>query len=281
VRSSRAGNKVAKRRRSNGSLEEALPLGEAAPLAFDESSPANEPPPPPGLERTEILDPPRIPAPLLNPAPRTAEQSARNGPPEAIPIGNASLAAPEPVPPVPPGPIELRIRRLEDALAHLQQMRAAELRVTTALPARPAVPVAVPMPAPPPQVATDRLWELGKRVLTSPVEAARSFARPPGDPRSRPGWLVFESVTEARAIVRMFTDPRYRLSWTSRIMPPALLVLILASWWWVPFISIPIFGNILAKTVELALAYVLFKLLGHEARRYRETAPDLPPSLRL
>ena len=30
----------------------------------------------------------------------------------------------------------------------------------------------------------------------------------------------------------------------------------------------------------LALAYLLFKLLSYEARRYRETAPDLPPGLR-
>jgi hypothetical protein len=29
------------------------------------------------------------------------------------------------------------------------------------------------------------------------------------------------------------------------------------------------------------LAFVLFKVLGQEARRYRETSPDLPPNLRL
>jgi hypothetical protein len=33
--------------------------------------------------------------------------------------------------------------------------------------------------------------------------------------------------------------------------------------------------------VDLLLLYSMFKILGHEARRYRETAPDLPPSLRL
>ena len=36
-----------------------------------------------------------------------------------------------------------------------------------------------------------------------------------------------------------------------------------------------------AKVLQLVIAFVLFKVLAHEARRYRETSPDLPPSLRL
>jgi hypothetical protein len=79
----------------------------------------------------------------------------------------------------------------------------------------------------------------------------------------------------------MFTDPRYRLSWTGRIAPAVLLFLIVFSWWWVPFSSLAFIGNVLNKAVDLLLAYVLFKLLTHEARRYREVAPDLPASLRL
>jgi hypothetical protein len=33
--------------------------------------------------------------------------------------------------------------------------------------------------------------------------------------------------------------------------------------------------------VQVVVGFLLFKVLAHEARRYRETAPDLPPSLRL
>jgi hypothetical protein len=266
---------VAKRRRLNGSLEEAMPLGDPAPVGFDGTAAAG-----PALpEHPESLDPPapHFPAPHLD-AEVAPEASGRRGPPEAIPIGNASIAAPEAQPMT---PIEMRIRRLEDALAQLQQIRAAELRVTTGQSANPAAPVAAPAAAPPHQAPTDKLWDLGVRALATPAEVARAFAQPPGDPRSRRGWLFFESVTELRAIFRMFTDPRYRLSWAGRIAPLALTVLILLSGWWLPLYYVPIFGNVLDNAVNLLLAYVLFKLLAHEARRYRETAPDLPPSLRL
>jgi hypothetical protein len=177
-------------------------------------------------------------------------------------------------------PLELRIRRLEDALAQLQAMRAAEGRITTSQAAHP-VPVATPAPAPAHQAPTDKLWDLGKRVLNTPVEVARNLGAPPGAISSRPGWLTLESIAEVRAIFGMFTDPRYRLSWPARITPLALTALIVLSWWWVPFTSVPFLGLVLNKSIDLVLAFVLFKLLGHEARRYRETAPDLPPSLRL
>ena len=42
----------------------------------------------------------------------------------------------------------------------------------------------------------------------------------------------------------------------------------------------PFLGIILMKPVDLVLAYFLFRILGREARRYRETAPDLPSHLR-
>ena len=50
---------------------------------------------------------------------------------------------------------------------------------------------------------------------------------------------------------------------------------------WLPFAIIPIVGPIIEKAGELVVGFMLFKVLGNEARRYRETAPDLPPSLRL
>jgi hypothetical protein len=258
-----------------------MPLGDPAPAGFDRVA-ADQAPPSgtPGAEHVENADvsAPRFPAPQLDAGEVPREFSGRRSPPEAIPIGNASIAAPEAQPLT---PIEMRIRRLEDALAQLQQMRAAELRVTTGQSPRSAAPVAAPTASPPQQAPTDKLWDIGVRALTAPAEVARAFSQPPGDPRSRRGWLFFECVTELRAILRMFTDPRYRLSWAGRIAPIALTVLILLSGWWLPLYYVPIFGNVLDNAVNLVLAYVLFKLLAYEARRYRETAPDLPPSLRL
>lgn len=274
---------MAKRRRLNGSLAEGLPLGDPMPVGLGEPDDGRAEPARVvslGTERTELIDPPvsRLPAPHMASSNLSPDPEPRSAPPEpvAVPIGNASIAAPAAVP-LPP--LEMRIRRLEDALAQLQAMRSGEVRVT-AQPVRPAVPEAVPA-TPPPQAPTDKLWEFGKRVLTSPVETARSLGGKSPDGRVRAGWLLMEILTEARVIWRMFTDPRYRLSWTARIAPPVLVFCFVMSWWVVPFASIPIFGTILDKALDLVLAFVLFKLLGHEARRYRETAPDLPPSLRL
>jgi hypothetical protein len=283
----RAGNNVAKRRRMNGSLEEDVPPSGSAPATFaapDGSPGANAADfaGPEQPEQTEVVSrpPPRMPpgpsasAAQDEPLARS-ESSTRKAPPQAIPIGNPSLAAAEGLAMT---PLEMRIRRLEDALAQLQAMRGTESRITTSQPARP-VPVATPAPAH--QAPTDKLWDLGKRVLSTPVEVARNLGTPPGAMSNRLGWLALESIAEARAIFRMFSDPRYRLTWTTRIAPPVLIALIVLSWWWIPFTSVPFLGLVLNKSIDLVLAFVLFKLLGHEARRYRETAPDLPPSLRL
>ena len=78
----------------------------------------------------------------------------------------------------------------------------------------------------------------------------------------------------------MYVDPRYRLSWSGRVVSPVLLGLFLTTGLWVPPLLFGI-GEILRKSIEIVLCFGLIKLLSYEARRYRETAPDLPPSLRL
>ncbi len=101
---------------------------------------------------------------------------------------------------------------------------------------------------------------------------------PPGVRRS---WFFFDALTEVRSMYWMYFDPRYRLSWFGRLGPLVIVALIVTSYFWMPGTSLPFLGLILDKAADLILAYVLFKLLSHEARRYRETAPDLPRSLRL
>src|SRR5262249_38634168 len=94
-------------------------------------------------------------------------------------------------------------------------------------------------------------------------------------------WLLFDLWAEARAILRMYTDPRYRLRWPTRVVPPLLLIMIVTLGLWMPGTGVAVIGPLLDKAITLALAFILFKFLGQEARRYRQTAPDLPPTLRL
>ena len=198
--------------------------------------------------------------------------------------GTGSPPAPERVPPASAssgdGMLEQRIRRLEDALAQLQDLQGMESRVAERVAGR----LIQEKPAGPADAHAAVLLDFGKRLLRAPTDLAAAVAGPgpiPPDRRAGRAWLVWEALAEARAIIRMFFDPRYRLSRSGRFLPIILVALIATSYYWVPLTSVPFFGTLLGKSVDLVLAFVLFKLLGHEARRYRETAPDLPPSLRL
>jgi hypothetical protein len=186
--------------------------------------------------------------------------------------------------PTAPPSLEQRVRRLEDALAQLQEQHGVETRIVAHPPASPPATPATP-------ASTAALFDAGKRLLGAVAHPAANAAGSPathpaanaaGSPPGGILWLLWDTWAEARAIVRMFVDPRYHLPWSSRIIPIALLVLILTSKYWLPGSSIPFLGDwLLVKLIDLLLAFLLFKWLGHEARRYRQTSPDLPPTLRL
>ncbi len=178
--------------------------------------------------------------------------------------------------------LEHRIQRLEDSIAQLQDLRQLEDRVTERLSRRLA-----------PTALAGSIIESAGRM----IEAPRPLTAPPAPISTAPApsvhadsafslgrpLLVLEMLAEARAIVRMFFDPRYSLSWYARLVPLVLLAAILTSLFWIPGIHLmpEWLAVIVSKFVDLLLAYFLFKILFREARRYRETAPDLPPSLRL
>ncbi len=185
-----------------------------------------------------------------------------------------------------PGPLEERVRRLEDALAQLVDLKGIETRVAERVAERlERDRKASPRSSPPPAGAIQAplaspaavLVDVGQRLLAAAPQAVP--ARPPGPPQQT--WLLAELLAEARAIVRMYVDPRYSMPWLGRLLPLALLAAFITSYYWAPFTSVPVVGWLLNKVLDLVLGFVLFKVLGHEARRYRETAPDLPPNLRL
>ena len=218
-------------------------------------------------------------------SPEPHENAAEDRSPPAPAAEDHSPAA-VPVAPVAPtpeaalSPLEQRVCRLEQAVAELQELRGVR-------PAEPPggqacgpapVPNASPFPSP-----AAILVDVPRRMIGAMVGAAHELPRPaaPAAPlRPQRRWLLFDALAEARAIVRMFLDPRYHLPWSARVLPLVLLAAILTSSW-LPFMGIPVVGGLLNKVIDLVLAFLLFKILGHEARRYRETAPDLPPTLRL
>ena len=61
-----------------------------------------------------------------------------------------------------------------------------------------------------------------------------------------------------------FSDPRYRLSWSGRLIPPGLLFLIATSWVWLPGTSLMPFAwmaVLYVKIVDLVLSFFLFFLI--------------------
>ena len=130
--------------------------------------------------------------------------------------------------------------------------------------------------------AVDRMLGVWRSVESESPPAIADENDPNRFRLSQP-WFLFDAYAELRAIMRMYVDPRYRLPWPAKVIPLVLLLLILSSRLWVPggmFLPELIF-SVLDKIVDLILAFVAFKLLGREARRYRQTSPDLPPMMRL
>jgi len=204
------------------------------------------------------------------------EEAALAGPANAD--GPATPTEEAPVPPM-PGPLaalslEQRIRHLEEAVKLLQQRRAAGPSPTAASDA-PAPPPPTAIRLDPAQSPSLPAAPVAVRVPDPPSLAAPSVAR------GSVLWLWWDTWAEARAIVRMFVDPRYRMARSARLLPLVLVAAILTSSYWVPFASLPVLGGWLVKASDLFLAFLLFKWLGHEARRYRQTSPDLPANLRL
>ena len=210
-------------------------------------------------------------------APAAVEETAAHdaAPPQDDPLPEmpslALAAPPAPLAIIPPAaslsPLELRIQRLEEAVAALQA-RQKEDRITTSAPGPSSPPPGDPAPTP---AAVPTASPAPTAIQTA--EALPARARRP--------WLLWEIIAEFRIIYRMYVDPRYSMTWMARLVPLVLVVLILLSGWWGPWSYIPFIGWLLDKCIDLVLAFVLFKVLSHEARRYRETSPDLPPSLRL
>lgn len=176
--------------------------------------------------------------------------------------------------------LEQRLRRLEDALAGLQDTRPIEDRVVERISrTKPLTPPPAPVPPGP-------LVDAGRSLLPSPFSLFTGAAAPTQTQYEPPRtWLLFDLYSEARAMFYMFVDPRYRMSWEGRVLPPILLGLIVFSWVWVPG-AVILNGTsmwlavLLIKTVDLLLALVMYKVMSREAARYRAAAADLPPYLR-
>jgi hypothetical protein len=201
--------------------------------------------------------------------------------------------------------LEDRVGRLEDAVAALQDTRPLEERVfdrvlerigdrprakATKRPAAPreehviaaerrtvAPPAPAPEPAPPPPEEPQPAQPPEPTPAPAPTMLP-AWSLPALAPQR---WLLFDFVGELVAMVQMFFDIRYRVAWTTRIVVVGLLALIFFSWLWLPLTWLPFVGWFLDKLVTLLLAFLVYKALSREARRYEQArarhGPAAPP----
>jgi hypothetical protein len=171
----------------------------------------------------------------------------------------------------PPETLEQRVHRLEDAVASLQDTRPLEdritERVTERLQGRPPAPrpvsdisdkVMEPRQIPPPPVSPP----------PAPTTTPASLIRPV---LTRQPWLLLDTITELRAMVRMFFDVHYHVGWSTRLTVLILLPVLLLSHWWLPPAWLPVVGWLFDKLVDLLLAFIIYKALSREAQRYLHT----------
>jgi hypothetical protein len=176
--------------------------------------------------------------------------------------------------------LEQRVRRLEDAVAALQDTRMLEERVVARVGER------LNHNAVPPRESSGSLVEAGRRLLPAAVESFRAHAgsvetvgRLVAPPGKRRHWLLYDLYDELRTVVVMLLDLRYRpyLSWTACLGPPMLLALLLTSGYWLRLLY-PV-GSLIADTpldklLDFFLGLLVYQILAREARRYRATFPD-------
>ena len=150
---------------------------------------------------------------------RAASRSRLAAAPPELPVASA-------LPPLAPllptaavaAPLEARIQRLETELAQLRTAPTRDSRVAVAQAADATLPAAAPDPAAEVVRRPGRFWtDLGRR-LTAPSAPAAAPPRAAGlsslvPPGVRRTWVLWDAITELRAMYWMFFDPRYRLSW--------------------------------------------------------------------
>jgi hypothetical protein len=134
------------------------------------------------------------------------------------------------------------------------------------------------VPPPPPEPSPEPLETLGAvaravlplvRLLPPPPDGAIVLPPESQEPQRRT-WFVFQLWAEVRLAVRMYFDPRYRVSRTAQIAFPlfgALLALnyFLFSVWF----SVAIVSPVAERLLDIVLAALAYRVLLRELDRYR------------
>src|SRR5437763_3321619 len=170
------------------------------------------------------------------------------------------------------GAIEQRVRRLEDAVAALQDTQLMEDRVVERVVQRvDRAPLTL-------HESHGFLVDASRMLLPKTVEAVPTDGSPAAGnstgataltEAARSTWLLIEVFRDFRAMLRMLADYRYRMTWTARIVLAVAVGVIVLSWLWLHgnFFGV---GTVIDRVVLVIVVVVVYKVLSREVERYRE-----------
>ncbi|HEY2784211.1 MAG TPA: hypothetical protein VGJ05_04475 [Fimbriiglobus sp.] len=144
--------------------------------------------------------------------------------------------------------------------------------------------------SPTPDPLVERLTRLERQLATLADRPAPLLLTPAGD--EPPGLFHPPAVSRAlipvapqvdqnpwswagvgqtlRLIVRMYFDPRYRLSRLAQIGVPAIVLIVILNYsFWNYLVAVPFLSQVMERLALAVLAVVLYKLLAKEAVRYK------------
>jgi hypothetical protein len=174
--------------------------------------------------------------------------------------------------------MESRIRRLETALAAMQDTRLMEDRVVDKVVSRIDQAPAQSAPSqsftatPPADPASGMMYAVGSQLdaMTSPA------AQSEGSLFSAKTWLLTDFLQELRTFGALYFDFRYKTTLAAKVVPPLAFVLFVLSWTLVHG-SVVFIGSLLDYVFDCVLAILVYKTLQREAARYRAAVATLPP----
>jgi hypothetical protein len=157
--------------------------------------------------------------------------------------------------------LERRVRRLEEAIAAIQDTQLMEDRVVERVIER------VEQSPYPPRESTGVIASATRMLMPKTVDAAPADSATRVD-AARTAWLVSGVFNDLRWMLRMLTDYRYRMSWTGRIVLITAIVVGIVSW--LVISGLPFVGGILDRTILILAAVITYKTMTREVQRYQD-----------
>ena len=183
---------------------------------------------------------------------------------------------------------EERLRRIEDAIAAMQDQQAIEERLlerllnrvspgAAASPRLPDIdPHPVPLPPPPPSHQPSQPVALLESVVAD-TPASKLFKTAVYARQQASGWLIVDMLRDLYDIGRMYFDNRYRVSRNAKLVPMVVLIVMMLSYLYFTFmVPLPIINTICDKILNVFLILYLYRYLSREAERYRNTIAMYP-----